>query len=316
MNGIDIASYEKGIDTATIPGQFVIVKSTQGFTYVNPDFERAMNHAKGIKLLGAYHYIGGRGATGEMDNFIKHWSKYKGSAIACLDWESIQNSAWGNESYLEQCIKYFIDKTGVIPFVYASLSVFPHALCEKYGCPKWIAQYANDRETGYQDHPWNEGKYDCAIRQYSSTGKLQGWSGHLDLNKAYINAEQWATYCGSGDTVVPSQPSQPSQPSITYDNWVSRLQEECNAQGFSKQTVDGIAGPKTLSGCPMVRQGAKGGITRLIQERLNLLGFNCGDVDGIFGSKTEAGVMAYQKAQGIGVDGIVGPQTWRKLLGL
>ncbi len=312
MNGIDISSHNTGIDTQTIPGDFVIVKATQGLSYVNPEYARTMNQAKGYKLLGVYHYIGGQGATGEMDNFIRHWIQYKGEAIACLDWESYQNSAWGDEDYLRQCIEYFINQTGVIPFVYASLSSFPNALCERYGCPKWIAQYANDKETGYQSHPWSEGKYSCAIRQYTSNGKLSGWSGRLDLNKAYISRDEWIAYCGTGT----NKPVQPTQPAFAYDGWVKALQEECNKQGFSNQPVDGIPGPKTLAGCPTVKQGARGGITRLLQQKLNTLGFDCGEVDGSFGPHTKAGVMAFQKAKGISVDGIVGPQTWRKILGL
>ena len=212
MNGIDISSHDSGINTATIPGDFVIVKATQGFNYVNPDFKRAMNQALGHKLLGVYHYIGGQGAKGEMDNFIKHWGEYKENAIACLDWEGYQNSEWGNEDYLRQCIEYFIEKTGVVPFIYASLSTFPNSLCEKYGCPKWIAQYANNKETGYQAAPWNEGKYYCAIRQYSSEGHLSGWAGRLDLNKAYISAETWRSYYANGNP-VPVTPATPEKPS-------------------------------------------------------------------------------------------------------
>lgn len=318
MNGIDISSHNAGINTAQIPGDFVIVKATQGLTYVNHDYNRAMNQALGKKLLGVYHYIGGQGAAGEMDNFIREWGKYKSNAIACLDWEGYQNSAWGDESYLEKCIAYFIEKTGVIPFVYASLSTFPHKLCERYGCPKWIAQYANDKETGYQSAPWNEGKYSCAIRQYTSNGHLNGWSGRLDLNKAYIDAETWSSYYAGGKPETPVTPTTPTTPTnpTAKDDWVARLQSECNAQGFSKQTVDGIAGPNTLAGCPMVKQGARGGITRLIQEKLNGLGYDCGSVDGIFGSKTLAGVKAFQRAHGLSADGIVGPKTWAELLRL
>lgn len=312
MNGIDISNHNAGINTKTIPGDFVIVKATQGLSYVNPDFERAIKQAQGSKLLGIYHYIGGQGVTGEMENFIKHWKAYKGQAIACLDWEGYQNSAWGNVEYLRQCVDYFIKKTGVVPFVYASLSTFPHAVCDKYGCPKWIAQYANDKETGYQETPWNQGKYACAIRQYTSNGKLSSWNGRLDLNKAYITREEWMKYCGTGA----SAPSKPSEPSVTVDSWVHALQTECNAQGFSKQTVDGIAGPNTLAGCPTVRQGARGGITRLIQQRLNGLGFDCGTIDGIFGANTAKSVKAFQAANGLAVDGIVGKQTWKKLLNL
>lgn len=100
------------------------------------------------------------------------------------------------------------------------------------------------------------------------------------------------------------------------NSWVARLQAACNAQGFSNQTVDGIAGKNTLAGCPTCRIGARGDITKLIQERLNNLGYDCGSVDGIFGGKTETEVKACQEAHELQADGVVGQNTWRVLLGL
>jgi hypothetical protein len=94
------------------------------------------------------------------------------------------------------------------------------------------------------------------------------------------------------------------------DNWVSRLQKEINLQGFGSLVVDGIPGPKTLGACPVIKLGAQGNITRLIQEKLHIL------TDGIFGNITKGAVMEFQKKNGLVVDGIIGTNTWRKLLGL
>ena len=100
------------------------------------------------------------------------------------------------------------------------------------------------------------------------------------------------------------------------DDWVRRLQEECNKQGFSNQSVDGIPGPNTLKGCPIIKEGARGNITKLLQEKLVSLGYNTNGVDGIFGSGTKSAVIAFQKANGLSTDGIVGENTWRKLLNM
>ena len=97
---------------------------------------------------------------------------------------------------------------------------------------------------------------------------------------------------------------------FTGDDWVRRLQQECNNQGFSKQKVDGIAGPATLAGCPVLKNGAKGNITKLLQEKLGI------SVDGIFGNETKKAVISYQKSKGLSADGIVGKETWKKLLRL
>lgn len=106
--------------------------------------------------------------------------------------------------------------------------------------------------------------------------------------------------------------------SVSSSNWIARLQSECNNQGFSNQKVDGIAGKNTLTGCPTLRSGAKGKITKLLQERLISLGCSCGNsgADGVFGSGTKKAVIKFQKSKGLSADGIVGRNTWRELLGL
>ena len=122
------------------------------------------------------------------------------------------------------------------------------------------------------------------------------------------------------DPVVDTNTSSASQTQSTVtttgDDWVRRLQQECNNQGFSKQNVDGIAGPATLAGCPTLRKGASGNITKLLQEKLVKLGYNTNGVDGIFGSGTYSAVREFQKTRGLSADGIVGQNTWRKLLNL
>lgn len=122
------------------------------------------------------------------------------------------------------------------------------------------------------------------------------------------------------DPVVDTNTSSTSQTQSTTvttgDDWVRRLQQECNNQGFSNQTVDGIPGPATLAGCPIVKIGAKGNITKLLQEKLVKLGYNTNGVDGIFGSGTYSSVREFQKTRGLDADGVVGQNTWRKLLNL
>lgn len=214
MNGIDISNWQNGINLDAVPYDFIIAKATQGKTYVSPDCARQVEQARARgKLFGVYHYIDGSGAIGEADFFIDNIKNWIGKGVLCLDWESQQNAAWGNEDYLRQVAQRVIDRTGIPPIIYVQQSRMAKVkpVADALNCALWIAQYANMNATGYQDAPWNEGTYSCAIRQYSSCGRLSGYSGNLDLNKAYMDVAAWKRYANPGGGTSTPAPS-PSQP--------------------------------------------------------------------------------------------------------
>lgn len=226
MQGIDISNWQKGINLAAVPCDFAICKATQGTGYTSPDCVRQVEQAMSLgKKVGVYHYIGGQGVAAEMDFFIDSIKNWVGKAMLVLDWEQGENSAWGNLGYLEQCIKHVIERTGIPPVVYASASVFPWDVCKKHNCGTWVAQYADNNSTGYQDTPWNEGKYSCMMRQYSSTGRLPGYGANLDLNKFYGDASTWDKYANpSGATQPDPQPApQPTTPQGSTLELVDRV---------------------------------------------------------------------------------------------
>lgn len=66
----------------------------------------------------------------------------------------------------------------------------------------------------------------------------------------------------------------------------------------------------------LIKQGQRNEDVRKVQNRLIELGYSCGTygADGIFGVATYNAVKAFQQANGLGVDGIVGTLTWNKLL--
>ena len=212
LNGIDIASYQSGIDLTVVPCDFVIIKATQGTGYINPDCDRAYQQAKRAgKLRGTYHYVGGGNAVAEADYYINNIKGYLKDGLLAIDWEAEQNSAWGNEAYLEQLVRRVIERTGIKPLIYSMASRYAQvaAVAKRLDCGLWIAEYADMNPTGYQAHPWREGAYACAIRQYASTGRLNGWGGNLDLNIAYMTREQWAKYVNPGGkpAAAPAKPA-------------------------------------------------------------------------------------------------------------
>lgn len=222
MNGIDVSNHQNGINLSVVPCDFVITKATQGTSYINPDCDRAYQQAKATgKCLGVYHYAGGGGAVAEADFFLKNIQGYIGEAIIVLDWEGYQNSAYDQgPAYAKQFLDRIYEKTGVRALVYMSKSVCNaydwSAIAANHGL--WVAQYANNNPTGYQSNPWTDSKgYGAwsgpAIFQYSSSGRLSGYNGNLDINIAYMDREGWNKYAGKGNAVQP--PVNPTPPTTT-----------------------------------------------------------------------------------------------------
>jgi hypothetical protein len=69
---------------------------------------------------------------------------------------------------------------------------------------------------------------------------------------------------------------------------------------------------------PMLSEGDKGNTVKAMQAILIGYGYSCGwyGADGDFGTSTYKALCSYQKANGLEADGICGPLTWTKLLGV
>lgn len=203
MNGVDVASYQSKLNPAAMTTtQFVIVKFTQGTWYVNPYAEAQYKAAKAAgKLLGSYHYAEGGDAVKEAQYYIKILGSRIGECILGLDWEGMQNRTFGSGKDVQWCLAFCNEVyrlTGVRPVVYMSKSV-----CRKYNWAPvaklyklWCAQYGSNDATGYKLKPWTDnGGFGAwtgdTIRQYSSHGSIKGYSGYIDINLAYLTAEEW-----------------------------------------------------------------------------------------------------------------------------
>ena len=217
MNGIDISNWQRGINLAVVPCDFVYVKATQGTSYVSPSFKDQIGQAINLgKLAGAYHYVNGSGAEAEAAHFVNTVKPYLGRVRLAIDWENSSNSKWNNTAYLKAVAEAVKRMSGVTPDIYCfSKAPYPWDIVNKTGSGSWVAQYASTNIVyGYQANPWNEGAYTCSIRQYTGTGRLNGWGGNLDLDKCYDTPEQWTQRCAVNGNVPATPSPKPTDTSI------------------------------------------------------------------------------------------------------
>ena len=93
------------------------------------------------------------------------------------------------------------------------------------------------------------------------------------------------------------------------------MQRELNKQFDARLKVDGYFGEKTLNACVIIKNGARGNLTKLIQERLINKGYNLSPygADGVFGIVTVNEIKKLQEDVGVTVNGIVTKNTWKAL---
>ena len=244
LKGIDISNHQRGLDLSKIDCDFVIIKATEGKSYVDPSCDTFFQQALSLgKKLGVYHFANNSDNTAqeEADWFIQNTQGYIGKAIPVLDWEDnvTDNVPWALE-WLQRVEEAY----GCKPMIYMSESVvnrhdWSSVANANYGI--WVAKY-RDNLPDYNYDMSKAGnmpsiKYwsTMALWQWTSTGRLNGWNGNLDLDVFYGDATAWDKYLGSGSgAVTPSnpKPSAPvEQPSKSYQTYTVQ----------SGDTLSGIA---------------------------------------------------------------------------
>lgn len=220
MNGIDISNYQRGLDLAKVPCDFVICKATEGgardshWTGVHNTCDPWIQQAKKLgKKWGFYHFGSGGDAIAEADYFVKNCANYFGEGIPVLDYEMYgrKGTAWAKR-FLDRVY----EKTKVRCMVYTSRSVLTEedwsAIAPYHAL--WVAQYPNYNHTGYQSKPWfpagSIGAFKCVtMHQYTSAGRLSGYNGNLDLDIAYLDRAGWDAIA-RGDRGGNAKPTPPA----------------------------------------------------------------------------------------------------------
>lgn len=131
-----------------------------------------------------------------------------------------------------------------------------------------------------------------------------------------------ALLLGGCATVRPRSDSKPAAPSPKVqiqelqeelrqkDEEIKMLEEELmhyrsSSSGYSTK-------PKRSSSSDFIGRSVNVSV-RSVQQALKNAGYYRGAVDGKAGAKTREAIKAFQRANGLEADGVVGPRTWKKL---
>lgn len=222
LKGIDISNHQRGLDLSKIDCDFVIIKATEGKSYVDKSCDGFFQQALSLgKKLGVYHFANNSDNTAkqEADWFIQNTRGYIGKAIPVLDWE---DNITDNVSWALEWLQRVEEAYGCKPMIYMSESVVNRhdwSLVANANYGIWVAKYRDNLPDYNYDMSkagnmpsikyWNG----YAMWQWTSSGRLNGWNGNLDCNVFYGDATAWDKYVGSGSgSNMPSNPITPQQP--------------------------------------------------------------------------------------------------------
>lgn len=206
LNGYDISDNQGNIDNSVVPGDFVIIKATEGVGYTDPDCDANYQQAKAAgKLLGVYHFARPDGNQPEEEArwFVSQVQGYIGEAVLVLDFETGPLVVDWAKRWLDTVYSL----TQVRPWIYMNQSTANGSdwspIWKDYAL--WLASYGiNAPQNGYtpSGNINVNGDWTVAAWQYTSQGRLPNWGGFLDLDVFYGDATAWNKYAAK----VVSQP--------------------------------------------------------------------------------------------------------------
>ena len=196
---VDVSSNQGDIDPGALDCDAVIVKATGGTSYENPHWRQWADRVlESGKLLGLYHYAAERGrmasARDEADHFLDKVRDYAGLAVLALDFEA--DAQRHPVSWAREWLDRVRDATGATPWFYAYagyLNSRDHSEIAEY--PLWMASYLYRYQgAGWTDpvNTWPTSDWGgMTCYQYTSTGRIGGYGGDLDLSVFYGGRGDW-----------------------------------------------------------------------------------------------------------------------------
>ena len=318
LKGIDVSHYQGSINWEKVKPQidFAILRMGLGDDITSQDdkqFERNYTECVRLGIPFAVYFFSYAVNKAKVAKEIAHIKRLLNSkkinAPVYIDVENTRGLDWRKISNAEllgimQEFNAQLAALGCKMGIYSSRSAFwNEKMTDKWydGISKWVAEYS-DKVNNFNR------TYD--IWQHTSKGRIDGISGNVDMNVMYnsiFTAEQ------PKPAPKPTPAPKPSNKNAAVKEW----QNAAIADGFKfpKYGADGVWGAECesvakVAVCKKRLTYTNRNLTKIVQRKVGV------KADGMFGKDTNRAVRNYQKSNGLAVDGCVGINTWKKILGI
>ncbi|MFJ6355374.1 GH25 family lysozyme [Streptomyces sp. NPDC092046] len=271
---------------------FVFHKATQGTRYRDPNFAGDFAAALRAGLMAApYHFYDAGTGTAQASHFVRtakaagYDAKRPGQLPPVVDLEKQKNRCPAGVNSTQ--VAAFLTKTrqafGVQPIVYISKDFADTCLHGKTAALANSPLFQPRYKSGTKE-PAPVGGRSWSIWQYTEHGTVPGIRDDVDRNvyKGTLTQLRRLAHLAPTGRPAPTTPPSSTKPSS----------------------------PKSW---PVLKAGSRGTDARTAQHLLKAAGHRL-DTDGVFGPATTTAVKAFQTRNGLQADGVIGADTWNKLI--
>lgn len=312
----DISHHHPVTDWDKFLGQcdFVISKATEGTSYVDSTLKTFIKQCESHKKpYWLYVFLDKGNELKQAQFMVKTCKPLVGKYFVgyCLDVE-----AKNEPSNVKEALDYIKKESSktMIYTMYAEYSKYVSVIASRgSSCAWWEARYgANTGADTSSKYPCHK---DVDLHQYTSNGKVSGITGSIDLNRLTGSLPASFFTNGSSSKSTSSKTSSAGT-ALKYSKTVEAYQKAYNKYFKIKLSVDGLKGEKTkASFARVLLEYVKGNdydyrteLVKVVQKAVKA------NADGKYGPSTAKAVKEFQKKNGLTADGIVGKNTWNKIV--
>ncbi len=245
IHGVDVSNYQTASYGLT-GCDFVVVKATEGTSYVNPKHAEQVQRGRDHGLVvGHYHFAQGTDIHAQVDYFLGYAAPKTGDFLA-LDWENSGMSSAEKDDFLA----YLDSKTACRILLYCNIDYWKnHNQSEHVGDGLWIAQYGVTPGKPSISHSWLLHQYtstpiDTSVANFVTRSAMAAWA-----NPALLPAHLPPVSLAHAIAAFQRDPKA-TQGHTTHPGEVKLIEHALVKVGMmhsSKYTEDGSAGTLSVS---------------------------------------------------------------------
>jgi hypothetical protein len=231
LNGIDVSGYQSS--TPDVSGQaFVIVKATEGTSYINPKQSAQAAYARAAgAVVGFYHFARPGSIQAQAQYFVDQAASVEGDILA-IDWEDSGVSCADKDALLK-AVKALRPTHKVV--LYCNRSFWLNIDTTSYvEDGLWIADYSHPAGSPNIQHSWVFHQYsqdtvDKDVANFATAASLQAWA----TSGVVTGTPNWRTLVDHVQSI----------PEKIYETWV-------DGDGWNNDTPFGVEyGENGVSWC-------------------------------------------------------------------